>query len=517
MYELCVQGQAKEYSIDKNSNPDSILNIFRIRQRQNKMITTAQTTLLIIEDEAALRRGIADYFTDSGYRVLTAENGKTGLELFQREAIDLVFTDLRMPVMGGHELLDELGKLSPATPVIVISGIGDVKDAIDALRRGAWDYLVKPVHDLNALEHLARRALETTSLRREVEGLKQKLLNGSIQQPEIFTPIITRSPAMLALFRYLEVIAPSHQPVLILGETGVGKELFARAVHQLSGCSGEMITVNLAGLDDQMFCDTLFGHSKGAFTGADQPRDGLLAQAAGGTIFLDEIGDLREASQIKLLRLLQEGEYYPLGSDFVKKSDARLVLATHRDLKAMIQHGEFRQDLYYRLTTHQVMIPPLRERYEDLSLLLNHFLREAAESLHRQAPTIPPELPAYLSTYRFPGNIRELRAMVFEAIARHTRGVLSMNSFLSVINTPAVTAPSEDLSEQLVIIKDAQGERIPTLKEAEAALIVQALRLAKGNQGVAAGYLGIQRSTLCKKLAKERQILKMPATQATRK
>jgi DNA-binding NtrC family response regulator len=481
------------------------------------MTTISHSTLLVIEDEAALRRGIADYLADSGYRVLTAENGKVGLELFQQEAIDLVFTDLRMPVMGGHELLDELGRLSPATPVIVISGVGDIKEAIEALRRGAWDYLVKPVHDLNALEHLARRALETTSLRREVEGLKQKLLDGSIQQPETFAPIITRSPAMLALFRYLEVIAPSRQPVLIQGETGVGKELFARAVHQLSGCNGKMVAVNLAGLDDQMFCDTLFGHSKGAFTGADQARDGLLAQAAGGTIFLDEIGDLREASQIKLLRLLQEGEYYPLGSDFIKKSDARLVLATHRDLKAMSQRGEFRQDLYYRLTTHQILIPPLRERYEDLPLLLDHFLREAAESLHRQPPAIPPELPAYLAAYDFPGNIRELRAMVFEAVARHTRGILSINSFLSVVNTPTTPPPSPGCSEYCVVIKDAHGERIPTLKEAEAALITQALRLAKGNQGVAAGYLGIQRSTLCKKLAKERLIKATSAARNIRK
>lgn len=480
------------------------------------MINSSQPTLLVIEDETALRRGIADYFTDSGYRVLTAENGKAGLELFRQESVDLVFTDLRMPVMGGHELLDELGRLSPATPVIVISGIGDVKDAIEALRRGAWDYLVKPVHDLDALEHLARRALETTGLRREVEGLKQKLLNGSIQQPEAFAPIITRSPAMLALFHYLEVIAPSRQPVLIQGETGVGKELFAQAVHQLSGGNGKIVAVNLAGLDDQMFCDTLFGHSKGAFTGAEQARDGLLAQAAGGTIFLDEIGDLRNTSQIKLLRLLQEGEYYPTGSDFVQKSTARLVLATHRDLKAMSQRGEFRQDLYYRLTTHQIQIPPLRKRYEDLPLLLDHFLREAAESLHRQPPAIPAELPAYLAAYPFPGNIRELRAMVFEAVAHHTRGILSMNSFLSVINasTPPTIAP--DFSECRVVIQDAHGERVPSLKEAENTLIAQAMRLAKGNQGVAAGYLGIQRSALCKKLAKERLLTASATARKTR-
>lgn len=470
------------------------------------MITVSQPSLLIIEDETALRRGLADYFSDSNYRVLTAENGKEGIKLFQKEAVDLVFTDLRMPVMDGLELLSELGRISPATPVIVISGAGGIKEAVEAVRRGAWDYVVKPVHDLDALELLARRALETTSLRREVEGLKQKLLNNAIQNPSAFSAITTRSPAMLALFHYLEVIAPTRQPVLITGETGVGKELFARATHQLSERSGKLVAVNLAGLDDQMFCDTLFGHQKGAFTGADQAREGLLAQAAGGTIFLDEIGDLSQSSQIKLLRLLQEGEYYPLGSDFTQKSDARLILATHRDLPKMVQQGSFRQDLYYRLTTHQLHIPPLRERSMDIPFLLEQFSVEAAENLHKRKPTFPSELSGYLSSYPFPGNVRELRALVFDAVARHKRGILSMDSFLKVIQHKPDGRPVSAFPECRVFIRDESGERIPTLKEAEAALIAQALQLSAGNQGIAAGYLGIQRSTLSKKLAKIRFI-----------
>jgi DNA-binding NtrC family response regulator len=468
------------------------------------MTTASQPSLLIIEDETALRRGLADYFRDSDYRVLTAENGQKGIELFQKEAVDLVFTDLRMPVMDGLELLSELGRISPATPVIVISGAGGIKEAVEAVRRGAWDYIVKPVHDLNALELLARRAFETTSLRREVEGLKQKLLNDAIQNPSAFTAITTRSPAMLALFKYLEVIAPTRQPVLITGETGVGKELFARATHQLSGLSGKLVAVNLAGLDDQMFCDTLFGHKKGAFTGADQTREGLLAQATGGTIFLDEIGDLSQSSQIKLLRLLQEGEYYPIGSDFTQKSDARLILATHRDLPSMVQQGTFRQDLYYRLTTHQLHIPPLRERSMDIPLLLEQFSVEAADSLHKRKPTLPSELSGYLSSYHFPGNIRELRALVFDAVARHSRGILSMDSFLHAIQHQPGKQPLTVCPECRVFIRDNDGERIPTLKEAETSLIAQALQLAAGNQGIAAGYLGIQRSTLSKKLAKAR-------------
>lgn len=266
-----------------------------------------------------------------------------------------------------------------------------------------------------------------------------------------------------------------------------------------------MVTVNLAGLDDQMFADTLFGHARGAFTGADRSREGLLVQAAGGTMVLDEIGDLSETSQIKLLRLLQEGEYYPLGTDFPARTDARFVLATHRNLKDMVRNGSFRQDLYYRLATHQVQIPPLRCRREDLPILVRHFLHEAAQALQKMVPTPPPELFSYLGAYPFPGNVRELQAMVFDAVARHTRGVLSLTSFHSAIGAPAELPQTASPGATGVIIRDATGERIPTLKEAEKSLIAQALKMANGNQGLAASYLGIQRSALNKRLARQRQ------------
>lgn len=463
-----------------------------------------QPTLLLVEDEDGLRRGIATYFQDSGYRVLTAEHGKDALALIKQEQIDLVFTDLKMPVMGGLDFITELSRTTPATPVIVISGAGVIEDAIESLRRGAWDYVVKPLHDMAALEHLAKRALETTCLRLELEGLKQKLLTGSIQQPEVFREILTQSPAMWSLFRYLEVIAPTRQPVLICGETGTGKELFARAVHTASGRTGKLVAVNLAGLDDQMFSDTLFGHAKGAFTGADKPREGLLAQANAGTIILDEIGDLPETSQIKLLRLLQEGEYYPLGSDIPHKTDARFVLVTHRDLKSLTERTMFRQDLYYRLATHQIHLPALRDRREDIGLLTRHFLQEAAATLLKRPPSVPAELVRYLESYTFPGNVRELRAMIFDAVARHTRGVLSLESFRAVIGKASTVKLPTDVSERMVFIRDAFGERMPTLQEAEETLIRQALRLANGNQGIAAGYLGIQRSTLNKRLGREK-------------
>jgi len=460
-------------------------------------------SLLIIEDEQELRRSVAAYFEDIGYTVFEAGDGKQGLDCFYRENPDIVFTDLRMPVMDGYGVIENIAKGSPDTPVIVISGTGVIKDAIEAMKLGAFDYIVKPVHEMMELELVVRKALETTTLRNEIASLKQQLLFGRITNRDAFSGIITRTPAMLALFQYLEVIAPTAQPILITGETGTGKELLATAVHTVSGRKGVFVAVNVAGLDDHMFSDTLFGHKRGAFSGADQVREGLLAQARGGTIFLDEIGDLSESSQIKLLRLLQESEYYPLGADFPKKTDARIVVATHRNLRSLVDGNAFRHDLYYRLFANQIVSPPLRERPDDISLLLEHFLSEAAATLGKKKPTPPPELSAYLAAYSFPGNIRELKAIVFDAVARHTGGILSMDGFIAAMGGKREEARAVPLEDAVVVLRDHAGERVPTLKEAEQVLIAQAMRLGKGNQGIAAHHLGINRSALNKKLLKK--------------
>jgi len=470
------------------------------------MQPSTNVTLLIIEDEEAVLRGLELYFSDSGYTVVTAVNGAQGVELFRSVQPDIIFTDLRMPVMGGLDVIKTIKQISPDTPIIVISGTGSVKDAVEALKNGAWDYVEKPVHDFIALENMLQKALENNLLRAQVAGLKQKLLSGGLRNPEVFSAITTRTPSVINVLQYIEVIAPTAQPVLICGETGVGKELFAHAVHSASGRKGKFVALNVAGLDDQMFSDTLFGHARGAFTGADSARDGMIAQAAGGTLFLDEIGDLKEMSQIKLLRLLQEREYYPIGSDHPRVSDARIVLATHRNLPDLVAKEKFRQDLYYRLFAHQVSVPPLRERPEDIALLLEFFLLEAAESLGRKKPTPPPELVGYLQSYRFPGNIRELRALVYEAAARHTQGILAMDSFLLGMGKTAEAqiSPVNLSTSAAIVLRDSSGERMPTLSEAEELLIAQAMALAKGNQGIAAGYLGINRSALNKRLAKRK-------------
>jgi DNA-binding NtrC family response regulator len=470
------------------------------------MRLTETVRLLIIEDEDAVLRGMATYFLDSGYEVLTACDGVEGVDLFRREQPDLVFTDLRMPHMGGLEVIRAIKKLSPDTPVIVISGTGVVKDAVESLRSGAWDYVEKPVHDLVALEHMVRKALEHNLLRTQVAGLKQKLLAGGLRKPETFAKITTCSSSLQSIFQYIEVIGPTSQPVLICGETGTGKELFAQAVHAASGRRGDLVALNVAGLDDQMLSDTLFGHARGAFTGADRLREGLIAQAAGGTLFLDEVGDLKEASQIKLLRLLQEGEYFPLGADRPRSSNARIVLATHRNLVEMVAQETFRQDLFYRLFAHQIALPPLRERPEDIPLLLELYLFEAAQSLGKRKPTLPPELSCYLQSYRFPGNVRELKALVFEAVARHGQGVLSMETFLKAMGRGMEKLPAPHAPNAEIVLRDCSGERMPTLDEAEQVLIGQALTRAKGNQGVAAGYLGVNRSALNKKIQKRKSV-----------
>ena len=461
--------------------------------------------LLIIDDESDFRESIALYFQDNGFTVFEAADGREGLDVFRRQRPDLVFTDLRMPVMDGFEVIAELTGLSPDTPIIVISGAGLVKEVIHAMRLGARDYLVKPILDLDELKLVIGRALRESSLLKEIDSLKDKLLNCRLRHREAFSSIKTQNPAMIALMQYLEAIAVSSEPVLITGETGTGKELLAQAVHLISERKGEFVPVNVSGLDDQMFADTLFGHVKGAFSSAEQRREGLLTRASGGTIFLDEIGDLQQSSQIKLLRLLQEGEFYPLGSDLPKRSTARIVAATHRDLRGLVQQGSFRSDLYYRLFAHQVKIPPLRERCGDLPLLLDCFLHDAAKVFGKRAPTSPPQLSCYLAAHHFPGNVRELRAMVFDAVARHRQGVLSIDSFRRAIGRElSEKAPVPAAAKRSIVLRMGGEERMPTLGEAESALIEQALELARGNQGVAAAYLGISRNALNKKIVRAR-------------
>lgn len=457
-------------------------------------------TILVVDDEQYVRESLTAYLEDIGYHILEAENGMEGLELFRRRKPDLVITDLRMPLMDGFALVEAITAEAECTPTVVVSGVGAIDEAVRAMRLGAWDYLSKPIANFEELQITIDSCLERAATRRELERLRRHLSDGSLEDESAFGGIITVSPRMRTIFLYLESVAPSRQPVLITGETGTGKELIARAIHTLSGVDGPFVAINLAGLDDAMFSDTLFGHQRGAYTGADRVREGLIRQAAGGTLFLDEIGDLSPGSQVKLLRLLQEGEYLPLGSDKVQKSHARIVAATHADLKERMELGTFRPDLYYRLFSHRVELPPLRDRPEDIPLLTVHFIDKAAALLGKIPPAAPAELNRYLSAYRFPGNIRELEAIIHDVVARSAGRILPLEPVIEAIGGDLRASVVPPLTNCCPACPFA--ETFPTLKSAEEYLILEALRLADNNQRLAAAYLGISRQALNKRLSR---------------
>jgi DNA-binding NtrC family response regulator len=456
--------------------------------------------MLVDDEEQALNSFELTLRSARMNHFIRCQDSRDVMRLLREQEVEVMLLDLRMPHLSGEELLPMIGSHFPEVPVIVITGANDVDTAVKCMKAGAFDYILKPV-EKNRLIAGVRRAIEIRELQRENRMLRAHVLTGQVEHPEAFSEIVTCNPAMRSIFQYIEAISTSPRPVLITGETGVGKELVARAVHALSGRKGGFVPVNVAGLDDNVFADTLFGHKKGAFTGADQARSGLVEQASGGSLFLDEIGDLNAASQVKLLRLLQDGEFFPLGSDVPKRSDARVVVATNQNLGALEASGKFRKDLYYRLCDHHVHIPPLRERLEDLPLLVEHFLEKASKTLDKKKPTPPDELVTLLSTYDFPGNIRELESMLFDAVSAHKGGKLSMEPFKGHIFKDRTPHEHDLPKEQRTFM--TFPEKLPTLKEAEDLLIREALQRAEGNQSIAALCLGISRQALNKRLRKK--------------
>jgi len=459
--------------------------------------------VFVVDDDHSVLHATAAVLNSAGVaKVQMVDDSRELLPALERQAASAVLLDLFMPHVTGNELLPEIVRLYPELPVIVMTAARDVDTAVLSMKEGAFDYLVKPVEEGRLLASV-RHALEVQSLRRQMGVLKHYLLSDCLQNGEAFAGIVTNSRKMRALFQYLEAVAVSAEPVLISGETGAGKEMFAHALHRLSGLAGQFVQVNVAGLDDTLFSDTLFGHRKGAFTGADQNRPGLIAQAGGGTLFLDEIGDLSMASQVKLLRLLQEHMYFPLGSDVARPSDARVVCATNHNLAQAMRQNQFRSDLFYRLSVHQVEVPPLREHKEDIPLLLQHFLDEAATAINKTGPEPSNELITLLSNYHFPGNVRELRAMVFNAMALHRGGsVLAMDSFRVAIQKQQKANIDDSTAEAPGALPVIIPGRFPTLDEVEEAMVKEALRRAGGNQGIAATLLGLSRPALNRRLAR---------------
>ena len=363
------------------------------------ILTYPEFPLLLVDDEEhSIDSFEITLRSDKINHFIRCQDSRNVLSLLAEHEVEAILLDLKMPYITGDELLPTIVTDFPDIPVIIITGADDVETAVKCMKAGAFDYMVKPV-EKNRLLTGVKRVIEIRELQRENRLLKAQVLSPELVHPEAFSDIITNSSVMKSIFRYIEAISTSPQPVLITGETGTGKELIAKAIHTLRNPDGEFVAVNVAGLDDNVFTDTLFGHKKGDFTGADQARAGLIEKASEGTLFLDEIGDLSVASQVKLLRLLQENEYLPLGSDLTKRSNARVVVATNVDLESRLKSGKFRKDLYYRLRTHHIHIPPLRDRKEDLPLLLGYFLDQRSKSLDKKKPTPPKELLIMLQNY----------------------------------------------------------------------------------------------------------------------
>ena len=459
-------------------------------------------SILIVDDETAWLRSFSLTLKSCAgiNNVVTCQDGREVMALLEKGGIGLVLLDLTMPHLSGESLLQLIGESHPAIMTIVVSGMNQLETAVGCMKLGAFDYIVKTDEE-DRLVGGVLRAIRILELHQEFRTMSDRMLSRELQHPQAFVDIVTCDRSMHDIFNYVEAVAPSHQPLLITGESGVGKEFIARAVHALSRRAGPLLAVNVAGLDDTVFADTLFGHVRGAYTGADQARPGMIEQAGNGTLFLDEIGDLSVGSQVKLLRLLQEGEYFPLGSDRPKRMQARIVVATHCDLATREATGSFRRDLYYRLCTHRIHVPPLRERTGDIPLLLDYFLGTAAKSLGKRKPTPPKELAQLLATYRFPGNVRELRGMVYNAVSLHKQRILSMDSFLKAIgqcrSEQPLPAPGSNPFSSF--------ERLPTFAEAAELLVEEAISRANGVQAIAARLLGISPPALNKRLKMSRK------------
>jgi DNA-binding NtrC family response regulator len=459
--------------------------------------------ILLVDDEKSILRSYELALQGSGINnVICCSSGFEAEKIVREQDIELIILDMMMPEIPGDELLNKFTEHYPEIPVIMVTCINSLEQAVECIHNGAVDYMVKPV-DINKLLGKICKHMEINELKRENKRLKNTLLaEGQYEYSKSFAPIITSNKYMYTLFRYCETIAVSKQSILITGETGVGKELFAKALHEESKCKGKLITVNIAGLDDNMVSDTLFGHTRGAFTGAVDERAGVIEKANDGTLFIDEIGDLNMVSQVKLLRLLQQKEYLPLGADKVKTSSARIILATHRDLHELQRDKKFRKDLYYRIATHHIEIPPLRDRSDDIILLLNFFIAKVSKDLNKKEPDYSHELVKLLKSYSFPGNIRELEAMVYDAVTSSRSAKLSTKIFSEHIkrnSSPRNMSGGVDMDLASYFSSLAS---LPGSRELNDALTQEAINRMAGNQSAAAEILGITPQALAARLKK---------------
>ena len=442
--------------------------------------------ILVIDDEEQMLDSLKLTLQQSGYQVSAAKTGGEGLALFDGGDYNLVLADLQLPDMEGLEVLRRIKDKQPSIEVIIISGYGSVNKAVEATKAGAFHFVEKPF-EFDALELLIDRALERQRLIAEQEGLRRRL-----QQRTTYSDIVGRSKQMQDIFEMIEGVAKSDANILIIGESGTGKELIANAIHYNSHrAKGPFVKVNCAALPKELMESELFGHTKGAFTGATRDKEGLIARAGGGSLLLDEIAEMPIELQPKLLRALQERVYYRLGSERPVEVDFRLICSTNRNPMDVTRSGQLREDLYYRVSTITIEVPPLRERPDDIPLLADHFLRKYSEKYNKTVDGFTQTALSAMFSYRWPGNVRELESAVERAVLLCKADHIEVNDLLFTAAEPAAPTNNEF--------------RVPpdmTLEEIEKEVIFQALRRTKGNKQAAANALGIYRPRLYSKIRK---------------
>ncbi len=448
-------------------------------------------TVLVVDDEQNMQAVMRMVLEEAGYQVFAAETAEAALPYLQKPNLDVILTDLKMPGMGGEEFVRRCRRELPRVPIIIITAHGTIRSAVKSIHDGAADYLTKPFEP-EQLEIAVHNAVKLRDILRENERLKAAVGESRGRR------LVGESPASQQLLDEIQRVAPYKTNVLISGESGTGKELVARMIHELSPRqNGPWVAINCSAIPRDLLESELFGYVKGAFTGASQNRSGRLEQAQGGTLFLDEIGELDPALQAKLLRVVQEREYSPLGSDEVRAVDVRFLAASNRDLKALVTQGKFREDLFYRLDVYSILVPPLRERREDVPLLAQTFLKELAAEMNKRVTGIAPGALDILMRYSWPGNIRELRNCL-------ERAVLSCKGeTVAAADLPQTLLTSQDAATAKAPAWDGNGSDLDEwLAEVERRAIQQALAQTNGVQAQAARLLGVSERSLWHRIKK---------------
>jgi DNA-binding NtrC family response regulator len=438
--------------------------------------------VLLVDDEAVAREGLATALRRDGLDVTTADNGDAALALLRQNDYEVLLTDVKMPGMDGLELLRRAREAWPSMEVLVVTGFATTESAVEAMRTGAFYYVSKPFR-LGEVRKLVREAADKAQLRAENQRLRQLVEHAADER------IITRDEGMRAILDIARGVAPTDCNVLIVGETGTGKELLARHVHAHSRrASGPFVAINCGALNEELLANELFGHEKGAYTGAQQSRGGLVEAAQGGTLFLDEVTEMSAAMQVKLLRLLQEREYLRVGGTEPVRADVRFLAATNREPRAAVEAGQFRQDIYFRLNVVTLQLPPLRDRRDDIPLLAQQFVRRAAQAMGKKVTAIAPPAMQKLCAYDYPGNVRELENIIERGVALAGGTMLAEEDLPPGLGTPAGHAAGRGSNE------------VRTLEAVERNHILDVLAGVGGNRALAARLLGIDRVSLWRKL-----------------